>query len=62
MPEVRDWSGARRGYWAGKLRKGTDRTLDPELATAFPDDASVNAALRVVLEAANVVTKRVDRS
>jgi hypothetical protein len=55
MPEVRDWSRARRGSWAGKLRGGNARTLEPELAKAFPDDQSVNAALRAVLEAAKVV-------
>jgi hypothetical protein len=58
MPEVRDWSGARRGYWAGKLRPGSARHLEPDLADAFPDDASVNAALRVVLGAAKAVAKK----
>lgn len=58
MPEVRDWSRARRGYWAGKLRMGMGRTLEPELAKAFPDDESVNAALRVVLAAAKAVSKK----
>jgi hypothetical protein len=53
-----DWSRARRGYWAGRLRRGNERTLEPELAKAFPDDASVNAALRAVLEAAKAVSKR----
>jgi hypothetical protein len=53
-----DWSRARRGYWAGKLRQGNDRTLEPELAKVFPDDSSVNAALRVVLAAAKVVAKK----
>jgi hypothetical protein len=40
------------------LRRGNERTLEPELAKAFPDDASVNAALRAVLEAAKAVSKR----
>jgi hypothetical protein len=62
MPEVRDWSGARRGYWAGRLRIGSARHLDPDLAKAFPDDASVNAALRVVLDAAKAVAKSRKRS
>jgi hypothetical protein len=53
-----DWSRARRGYWSGRLRRGNDRTLEPELAKAFPDDSSVNAALRVVLDAAKAVTKK----
>lgn len=50
-----DWSQARRGFWAGKLRRGNTRVLEPDIAKAFPDDASVNAALRAVLEAAKVV-------
>jgi len=58
MPEVRDWSRAWRGYWAGKLRHGSARHLEPNLADAFPDDASVNAALRVVLDAAKTVAKK----
>jgi hypothetical protein len=58
MPEVRDWSRARRGHWAGKVRGGNARVLEPDLAKAFPDDRSVNAALRVVLEAAKVVGKK----
>ncbi len=53
-----DWSRARRGFWAGKLRRGNERTLEPELATAFPDDESVNAALRVALQAAKAVSKK----
>jgi hypothetical protein len=57
-----DWSRARRGYWAGRLRRGNNRTLEPELAKAFPDDSSVNAALRVVLEAAKVVAKKKRRT
>jgi hypothetical protein len=58
MPEVRDWSRARRGFWAGKVRGGNARTLEPEIAEAFPDDRSVNAALRVVLEAAKAFGKK----
>jgi hypothetical protein len=58
MPEVRDWSRARRGYWAGRLHRGTARHLEPDLAKAFPDDESVNAALRVVLEAAKAATRK----
>lgn len=52
-----DWSRARRGYWAGKLRRGNTRTLEPDVAEAFPDDDSVNTALRAVLEAAKVVRR-----
>lgn len=40
MPEVTDWSGARRNpYTRGRLA----RVLDADLAKAFPDSAAVNA-------------------
>ncbi len=52
-----DWSRARRGYWAGRVRAGNVRTLDPEVARAFPDDDAVNAALRAVLGAAKAVKR-----
>jgi hypothetical protein len=52
-----DWSRARRGYWAGRVRGGNERTLDADLARAFPDDDSVNAALRAVLQAAKAVRR-----
>lgn len=53
-----DWSRARRGYWVGKLRHGNERRLEPELAKAFPDDRSVNEALRVVLRAAKAMSSK----
>ena len=60
-----DWSRARRGHWAGKLRLGDEscsRVLDSDLAEIFPDSASVNEALRALVRAsANVkrpATKR----
>ena len=52
-----DWSRARRGYWAGRLHGGNVRTLDPDVARAFPDDDAVNAALRAVLGAAKAVKR-----
>lgn len=42
MPEVTDWSKARRNPYV-RGRRG--RVLDADLAKAFPDSASVNAAL-----------------
>jgi hypothetical protein len=40
-----------RGKYAKNYRAGTNLVLlDPEIARAFPDDASVNQALRAVLE------------
>jgi hypothetical protein len=52
-----DWSKARRGHWAGKLSPGNARTLEPDLARAFPDDESVNAALRAALAVATAVRR-----
>jgi hypothetical protein len=52
-----DGSRARRGHRAGRLRGGHVRTLDPEVARAFPDDDAVNAALRAVLGAAMAVKR-----
>lgn len=52
MPEVTDWSGARRNpYTRGRLA----RVLDVDLAKAFPDSAAVNAALRELLAVRAVV-------
>ena len=48
MPEVRDWSKARRNPYASRFGV---RTLTPDLARAFPDDSSVNQALRAYLDA-----------
>jgi hypothetical protein len=53
-----DWSKATRGRFAGRLKPGklrapvAVRILDDELVDAFPDSASVNAALRSILAAA----------
>ena len=47
-----DFSKAQRGRYAQRLRvEGSNLVLvDPELAKSFPDSASVNAALRSVVE------------
>jgi hypothetical protein len=52
-----DWSRARRGFWAGRPRAGNARLLESKVARAFPDDRSVNAALRAVLDAAKAVRR-----
>lgn len=40
-----------RGKYAQRFREGTNIVvLDPDIAMAFPDSASVNAALRALLE------------
>jgi hypothetical protein len=46
-----DWSRATRGRFAKRIAaEGSNlRALDDEVAAAFPDSASVNAALRAVL-------------
>ena len=47
-----DWSRAVRGKYAEKAARATERfrVLDPALARKFPDDQSVNAALRRLLK------------
>jgi len=43
--------GGVRGKYAPQTRSGTNLVLlDPEIAKAFPTDASVNQVLRVVLD------------
>jgi hypothetical protein len=43
--------GGIRGKYAAQFRSGTNLVLlDPEIAKAFPTDASVNQVLRVVLD------------
>ena len=51
-----DFSKAQRGRYAHRLRvEGSNLVLvDPELAKSFPDSASVNAALRSVVEFAKL--------
>lgn len=58
-----DFSKAERGRYAQRLKtEGSNLVLiEPELATAFPDSVSVNAALRSVVEFAELsagLTKR----
>jgi hypothetical protein len=58
-----DFSKATRGRYAARLKKeGSNLVLvDPDLAKSFPDSASVNAALRSVIEFAQLsagLTKR----
>lgn len=50
-PDRYDWSRATRGRLAKRLAaEGSNlRALDDELASAFPDSASVNRALRALL-------------
>jgi hypothetical protein len=48
-----DFSGGVRGKYARAMAKGSNLILlDPELAKAFPDSASVNEALHQLLAVA----------
>lgn len=59
-----DFSTAERGRYAARLKiEGSNLVLvDPDLAKAFPDSASVNAALRSVVEFAQVAAGLTRRS
>jgi hypothetical protein len=51
-----DWSKARRGRYAGKLKMGSVmRRLDDDLVEAFPNSKAVNDALRAMLALGNVL-------
>jgi len=48
-----------RGIYADRFRSGTNLVLlDPEIRAAFPDDESVNEALRVIAKAAKQQASR----
>jgi hypothetical protein len=48
-----------RGIYAERYRSGTNLVLlDPDIRAAFPDDESVNEALRVIANAAKQQAKR----
>jgi hypothetical protein len=54
-----DWSKARRGRYAGKLKMGTAmRRLDADLAEVFPNSEAVNAALRAIVALGSVLPPR----
>ena len=64
-PEYRvDYSKAVRGkYYKRILMEGTNIVvLEPDVAKAFPDSASVNDALRVVLKAGQAAQRLTPRS
>src|SRR5262245_38713260 len=51
--------GGIRGKYVERLSAGTNVVvLDDEVAAAFPTDAAVNAALRALLKAVAVVSRR----
>ena len=59
-----DYSKAVRGkYYKRILKEGTNvAVLEPDVAKAFPDSASVNNALRVVLKAGQAAQRLTRRS
>jgi len=64
-PEYRfDYSKAVRGkYYKRILKEGTNVVvLEPDVAKAFPDSASVNSALRVVLKAGQAAQRLTRRT
>jgi Ribonuclease toxin, BrnT, of type II toxin-antitoxin system len=59
-----DFSAAERGRYAKRLKtEGSNLVLvEPDLARTFPDSASVNAALRSVVEFANLSAELTQRN
>jgi hypothetical protein len=52
-----------RGIYAKRYRSGTNLVLlDPDIRAAFPDDESVNEALRVIAKAAKQQAARAPKS
>ncbi|HMD97646.1 MAG TPA: hypothetical protein VKM93_10000 [Terriglobia bacterium] len=50
--------GGVRGKYYRKAKAGTNLVLiEPDLAKAFPDEASVNRALRLLVSTANAATR-----
>jgi hypothetical protein len=55
MPDEIDFTGAVREHFAGRLSRETVAVVvEPELHAAFPNDAAVNEALRLVLQAGDL--------
>jgi hypothetical protein len=55
-----DFSHGVRGKYAERYAKGTNVVvLSPDVAAAFPDSASVNEALRLLIKIAEQTSKRV---
>ncbi len=64
-PEMRDeydFSRGVRGKYAARFAEGSNVVvLDPDLASVFPDSRAVNAALRVISEAAKHQSRQQSR-
>lgn len=51
MRDYYDFSGGLRGKYAARYAEGVNIVhLDPDVAAVFPDDASVNEALRALAD------------
>ena len=58
LREEYDFSGEVRGKYARRYAEGANIViLDPDVARVFPDSASVNKALRSLVELANKTTR-----
>ena len=58
MKREYDFSGAVRGKYTKKFKKGTNVVvLSPDVSEVFPNSESVNTALRGLMKVAETVTK-----
>lgn len=57
-----DWSRARRGHWAGRLRTAKVVLLRPEIYELFGSDEAINAALAAVAQLREIVAPRKRRA
>jgi hypothetical protein len=53
-----DWSRARRGRWAGRLRTAKVVLLRPEIYELFGSDEAINVALAAVAQLRDAVLPR----
>ncbi|MEA2599316.1 MAG: hypothetical protein QOF89_308 [Acidobacteriota bacterium] len=55
--------GAERGKYVERYKAGTNLVLlDPDVARAFPDEKSVNEALRLIIELTKISTPKKRKS
>lgn len=57
-----DWSRARRGRWAGRLRTAKVVLLRPEIYELFGSDEAINVALAAVAQLRDIVGHRKRRA
>ena len=56
--DLSELKGGVRGKYAARYRRGTNLVLlSPDVAKFFPDEKSVNAALRTLIRSAKAPTK-----